>query len=533
MWQLVTLNTVSPSSSREMVLEMHPRNLSLGALTTRSSKDSPLKRWRNGARYSRRGPFSTVTRRIITSGIGFMECATETARVLMVDEVILTWAKPVHSSSTSVPRARQPAGTPWRASSETLTPQSDSVSRCGKRSAAAVEGRTQEPTLRTRNVRAKRSGGGSGKGVQAGQPRVDPEHLEAVEGWRAEPVLIGGGVAGDRDGSEPEAAGVARVDREDVGDEAQDEDAGGGGAAVEEPVVEVERGGPPDVAPESVWKFYDPSSSTILTRMRIVQAPGNYSVEDSIVLVVHHLVFPQKRTDGWMELKLGEFHVQDCDTAGEVCMNLMETKGELLMKVLSYITPQDAGCVAAVSQAFRAIVDSDTSWSCFVPDVHDLPRLAYVDDMDYSIQRTLSKKEMFLCLSDRPILLADHRMSMWLDRQTGSKCYMLSARALNIARGNTPKHWRWIHLTDCRLDFSVLEASVRIGKCKSTREVCLHGDGDMHPQQRADGWKEVEMGEFYNKEGNDGEVSISLSETTELHNKKGLIVYGIEIRPRK
>ncbi|RCV08866.1 hypothetical protein SETIT_1G361400v2 [Setaria italica] len=247
------------------------------------------------------------------------------------------------------------------------------------------------------------------------------------------------------------------------------------------------------------------------------------------------------------------------------------------MKVLSYITPQDAGCVAAVSQAFRAIVDSDTSWSCFVPDVHDLPRLAYVDDMDYSIQRTLSKKEMFLCLSDRPILLADHRMSMWLDRQTGSKCYMLSARALNIARGNTPKHWRWIHLTDCsfseaaelqsvcwleirgkinskmlslnstyaayivfkladesyRWDFSVLEASVRIGKCKSTREVCLHGDGDMHPQQRADGWKEVEMGEFYNKEGNDGEVSISLSETTELHNKKGLIVYGIEIRPRK
>lgn len=28
-----------------------------------------------------------------------------------------------------------------------------------------------------------------------------------------------------------------------------------------------------------------------------------------------------------MELKLGEFHVQDCDTAGEVCMNLMETNG--------------------------------------------------------------------------------------------------------------------------------------------------------------------------------------------------------------
>jgi hypothetical protein len=90
-----------------------------------------------------------------------------------------------------------------------------------------------------------------------------------------------------------------------------------------------------------------------------------------------------------------------------------------------------------------------------------------------------------------------------------------------------------------RRDFPVLKASVSIGGCKSTRQVSLHGsDGDedglpSHPQQRADGWMELELGEFYNKQGNDGEVCIRLSETAELNNKKGLIVYGMEIRPKK
>ncbi|PAN08870.1 hypothetical protein PAHAL_1G441500 [Panicum hallii] len=346
-----------------------------------------------------------------------------------------------------------------------------------------------------------------------------------------------------------------------------------------------------------------------------------------------HLVFPGKRSDGWMELKLGELYVKDCDT-GEVCMNLMETKvcgpkggllvqgieirpkkgllasssamskskhqaggeeqaatttstvaceivrlpQELLMKVLSHITPQDAARAAAVSQAFRAILDSDAFWTRFVTSVHNLLLFHYNG-------QTLSQKEMFLCLSDRPILSVTRRMSMWLDRQTGAKCYMLSARALNIAWSRKPQHWRWIiHCTDrsfsqaaellsvCwfeirgkidsemlslnstyaaflvfklddesahRRDFPVLKASVSIGGCKSTRQVSLHGsDGDedglpSHPQQRADGWMELELGEFYNKQGNDGEVCIRLSETAELNNKKGLIVYGMEIRPKK
>ena len=45
--------------------------------------------------------------------------------------------------------------------------------------------------------------------------------------------------------------------------------------------------------------------------------------------------------------------------------------------------------------------------------------------------------------------------------------------------------------------------------------------------QRADGWMELELGDFHNGEGDDGEVSISLVDTS--FRRSGLIVLGIEI----
>uniref|UniRef100_A0A0A9EI00 F-box domain-containing protein n=1 Tax=Arundo donax TaxID=35708 RepID=A0A0A9EI00_ARUDO len=214
-------------------------------------------------------------------------------------------------------------------------------------------------------------------------------------------------------------------------------------------------------------------------------------------------------------------------------------------------------------------------------------------------------------LSDRPVLLTDGLTSMWLDRESGAKCYMLSARALHISWGETPEYWEWIPLVDSRfsegaelldvcwleirgkihskmlsqnstytafivfkiadgsygLDFPNQEASISIGENRLTRRVCLHGNGNVEevhqnyrpdtmpaigarfrrrnrrvpppgaivlfPQKRADNWMELEMGKFYNEEGDDGEVSISLMETKGGNWKRGLIVQGIEIRAKK
>ncbi|GMN62505.1 hypothetical protein TIFTF001_031585 [Ficus carica] len=55
---------------------------------------------------------------------------------------------------------------------------------------------------------------------------------------------------------------------------------------------------------------------------------------------------------------------------------------------------------------------------------------------------------------------------------------------------------------------------------------------DIMPQDRGDGWKEVEMGEFVNEDGMDGSVLCSLKEVGNYRTKSGLIVEGIELRPR-
>ncbi|XP_044417453.1 F-box protein PP2-B11-like [Triticum aestivum] len=257
---------------------------------------------------------------------------------------------------------------------------------------------------------------------------------------------------------------------------------------------------------------------------------------------------------------------------------------ELLASIISLTSPPDAGRCAAVSRAFLAAADSDAVWSCFLP--HDLPQFA----QGVLRRAPPSKKGLFRCLSDQPALLPG-KLSMRLDRATGAKCYMLSARSLHISWGETRQYWEWIKLRShevqannrfseaaqlrgvwwllirgkihstmlCRnskyaaymvfkladeftkLDFPFQEASISVGgNDSSTRQVCLQaymedGDADdvMLPRKRADGWMEVELGEFYNGEGCDGDMFVTLMETEAGVFKSGLIVWGIEIRTKQ
>ncbi|VAI51313.1 unnamed protein product [Triticum turgidum subsp. durum] len=275
---------------------------------------------------------------------------------------------------------------------------------------------------------------------------------------------------------------------------------------------------------------------------------------------------------------------------------------ELLSAALARTSPRDACRAAAVSPAFRAAADSDDVWARFLPP-GGLPPLA--DGEPPAPAPPSSKKELFLRLSAGPALLQDKLVSVWLDRETGAKCYMLSARNLFIVWGNTPEYWTWIPLQDSRfsegaellnvcwfeiqgkihgkmlsqgttyaaymvfqmdensygLNFPVQEASVSFGATNLTRKVCLQADdGDededeyeyeyeyeeededeevshkenvTFPQKRADGWLELELGEFFSEGGDDSEVSISLTETKSGRWKSGLIVQGIEIRHKK
>ncbi|KAL6635326.1 hypothetical protein ACP70R_027997 [Stipagrostis hirtigluma subsp. patula] len=286
---------------------------------------------------------------------------------------------------------------------------------------------------------------------------------------------------------------------------------------------------------------------------------------------------------------------------------------ECVAYAISLTTPGDACHSSAVSPAFRAAADSDAVWARFLPADHAAV-LARADEP----VGCASKKELFSRLCDRPVLLDGATMSFGLERRSGAKCFMLSARALSIAWGDDPSCWTWTaghpgsrfpevaELVDvCWLEitgklqlslltprttyaaylvFAVaddsygLECSLGIPPPKATvtvvsgatkptarteHAICLHhmqgeeevavhrrkqvfmrlrkdygrkltreADPDIRcPRRRADGWAEVEMGEFA-VAGEEGTVVVSLKELDCRRWKRGLIVQGIEIRPK-
>lgn len=93
------------------------------------------------------------------------------------------------------------------------------------------------------------------------------------------------------------------------------------------------------------------------------------------------------------------------------------------------------------------------------------------------------------------------------------------------------------------LDVMACEASIEIGNYKTKRtfylkceeykrrDMNVRGDDVIRP--RGDGWLEVELGEFESsgREGGE-EVNMWFRETKGVHLKGGIVVEGIELRPK-
>lgn len=61
---------------------------------------------------------------------------------------------------------------------------------------------------------------------------------------------------------------------------------------------------------------------------------------------------------------------------------------------------------------------------------------------------------------------------------------------------------------------------------------CCSGLGNEYPKERGDGWLEVELGDFFNGAGDDKEVEFGVKEVKSGGWKSGIILQGIEIRPK-
>ncbi|GFP95911.1 F-box protein at2g02240 [Phtheirospermum japonicum] len=253
--------------------------------------------------------------------------------------------------------------------------------------------------------------------------------------------------------------------------------------------------------------------------------------------------------------------------------------------IISFTSPRDACTAAAVSPVFKSAAEYDAVWERFLPP--DYEEIVSGSDLPVSFS---TKKELYFLLCDSALIVGGGKMSFRLNRSTGKKCCMLSARELEIVWIDTPIHWQWTSLPESRfgevaellsvcwleirgtmrsqilspntnyaafLVFKLSEeyygldgsskASVKVVKDSTTKKT--EGDDNITtvyivpprrvkfrgrvPSSREDGWLEIELGEFFVDEGDECDVLIQLDETEHLNWKKGLIVEGIEVRPKQ
>ncbi|XP_059287300.1 F-box protein PP2-B10-like [Lycium ferocissimum] len=250
----------------------------------------------------------------------------------------------------------------------------------------------------------------------------------------------------------------------------------------------------------------------------------------------------------------------------------------VLSEILSLTSPKDTVRLSVCSLAFKYAAQSDVVWEKFLPSDYQ-----HIISKSNSLLSYTSKKELYFSLCDSPILTHGSKLSFSLDKKTGKKCFMVAARELAISWGDTPHYWEWSSHPDsrfsevanlrfvCWLDmrgkietrllskrtryvvylvfkladgFYGLEtanAFVRFVDCESDNEaerranvVSLsrrEGPSEKRSKRRVDGWMEIEMGNFFNDAGEDGDVEARLMEIRRLFAKGGLIVQGMEFRP--
>ncbi|KAH7866426.1 hypothetical protein Vadar_020234 [Vaccinium darrowii] len=238
----------------------------------------------------------------------------------------------------------------------------------------------------------------------------------------------------------------------------------------------------------------------------------------------------------------------------------------LASEILSRTSPRDVCRSSAISKGFKSFADSNNVWDRFLPSDHREILSKSVYSVDFS-----SKKKLYFHLVNSYILLDGGKLSFSLDKASGKKCFMLGARELAIECERKPVKWTWRCLPQSRFsEVAGLEAvpwfditgkiEARLLSPKPTYVAYLvfnilrpqnsrdnyvvpakasvrfdgeRGDGDgdgdgdeitnivsltirpfrsdgQFAQQRVDNWMETELGEFFNGQGDTGEIEMRL-----------------------
>ncbi|KAK9077031.1 hypothetical protein SSX86_005366 [Deinandra increscens subsp. villosa] len=242
-----------------------------------------------------------------------------------------------------------------------------------------------------------------------------------------------------------------------------------------------------------------------------------------------------------------------------------------ISSILSVTSPRDACRAASVSKEFNLAADSDAVWERFLPlDYRQLIAMA-LSPVVFD-----SKKQLYRRLSESYILLDRGHLGLKLVKESGRKCFMLGARDLLITWVDDKRYWEWGRVPESRfaevaklkkvwwLDIYGKIASVKLspkttygaylvfiitddsrgltgsgtaivsfsGARNETYDVFLQHAQTHVREPRKDGWMEIELGEFYYDDGDEGDVEMVFQDHADSYSKRGLIVEGIEIRPK-
>ncbi|XP_021761671.1 putative F-box protein PP2-B12 [Chenopodium quinoa] len=130
------------------------------------------------------------------------------------------------------------------------------------------------------------------------------------------------------------------------------------------------------------------------------------------------------------------------------CNNLLDLPVGCLSHILSLTSPRDVVRSSAVSTDFLSASKSDAIWNNFLPS--DCDYFLSQSSIPIDQQQFASKKDLFFSLCQFPILFDNKTQSFALDKSSGKKCYMLGARMLMIAWGETPAYWSWRFIPESR-----------------------------------------------------------------------------------
>ncbi|XAR52661.1 hypothetical protein NMG60_11020843 [Bertholletia excelsa] len=116
---------------------------------------------------------------------------------------------------------------------------------------------------------------------------------------------------------------------------------------------------------------------------------------------------------------------------------LEDLPGDCMVQILCLTSPRDACRSSLISRAVHAVAESDLLWESFLPPDYQEILSRLVTPVAFR-----SKKELFLRLCT-PRLTDGGRKSFSIERRTGKKCYMLSARSLSITWSSNSLYWCW------------------------------------------------------------------------------------------